>query len=200
MNHTYMRVARIAFGILGLSSISIEIISLVNEGTFNPANFFSFFTVLSNVLAGSFLVYLGFTDDSSDKARVIRGAATLYMAMTGIIFAVLLAGLDGVRLTAVPWNNLVLHYIMPVVVVGDWLLNPPRKILPKNTIALWILFPIAYVIYTLIRGSIVSWYPYPFLNPAGSSYAQVFISSLAIAIFVLLGAFALKKYTAARAN
>lgn len=200
MNLPYPRGTRILLGLLGLSSIVIEIIVLSNEGVFNAFNFFSFFTILSNLFAALFLIYFGLTNNISNKTQVIRGAVTLYMLMTGVIFAVLLSGLENVRLTAIPWDNLVLHYIMPIVLVGDWLINPPKKAIPAKAIAVWTVFPIAYVVYTLIRGSIVSWYPYPFFNPSLSSYQQVAITTIIIAVFVILGAFGLQRYAVVRSS
>lgn len=200
MKSTYLRSTRVLLGLFGLSSVLLEIIVLSNEGIFAAANFFSFFTILSNVLAGLFLIYFGITNNQSSKAQAVRGAVTLYMLMTGVIFALLLSGLENIRLTALPWDNLILHYVMPIFVVGDWLLNPPKKPLPKRVVALWISFPILYVAYTLIRGGIVNWYPYPFLNPVTSSYLQVAITSVVIAVFVLLFAFGLRQYIVVRSR
>ena len=194
MNIHHIRVGRIVFGLLGLSSIVIEIVALINEEVFNPANFFSFFTILSNIFAGVFLVYYGVTNNQAYKVQAVRGAATLYMLMTGVIFAVLLAGIDGIRLTAVPWDNIVLHYIMPVVMVADWLIYPPKTTLSIRTTLTWIAFPLLYVIYTLIRGSFAFWYPYPFLNPLISSYTQVIVTSLILSIFVIAASFGLRLY------
>lgn len=195
MSISYKRILRISFGLLALSSIIIEIVVLKNEGLLNVGNLFSFFTIQSNIFAALFLIYFGITNNQSAKLSIVRGAVTLYMLMTGVIFAVLLSGLENVRLTAVPWDNLVLHYIMPFVLVCDWLLDPPKSKIPLKAIGLWALFPIVYVVYTLIRGSIVSWYPYPFLNPSTSSYLQVGIISLIIAMFVILAAFGLRHYS-----
>lgn len=200
MNTIYTRAARVGFGALALSSIIFELLVLVNEGSFIAFNFFSYFTILANLFAGLFLIYFGITNASSAKSQVVRGAVTLYMLMTGVIFAVLLSGLENVRLTAVPWNNLILHYVMPIYVVLDWLLSPPRKAIARKAIWLWISFPIAYVVYTLIRGDIVSWYPYPFLNPATGSYLQVFVTSAVLAVFIIVSAFALRGYAKVRAS
>lgn len=200
MNTTFTRGTRVTLGLLGLSSIAIEVAVLTSEGVFNPANFFSFFTILSNLFAALFLIYFGLTNNHSHKTQVIRGAVTLYMLMTGVIFAMLLAGLENVRLTAVPWDNLILHYIMPIVLAGDWVLNPPKKAPPRKVVALWVIFPILYVLYTLVRGSVVSWYPYPFLDPSGSSYTQVAGISLVIAVFVLVAAYGLRFYTVVRSK
>ena len=200
MSSLYIRGTRVLLGILGLSSIVIEVVVLASEGVFNVSNFFSFFTILSNLFAALFLIYFGFTNNHSHKTQLVRGAVTLYMLMTGVIFAMLLAGLENVRLTAVPWDNLILHYVMPIVVVGDWILHPPQKALPRKAIALWVVFPILYVLYTLVRGSVVSWYPYPFLDPSSSSYAQVIVTSLIISVFVLVAAYALRFYTVVRSK
>lgn len=200
MTNNYIRCARVLFGILGLSSILLEIIVLNNEGVFNAFNFFSFFTILSNLFAALYLTYFGLTDNGSYKSQVLRGAATLYMLMTGVIFALLLSGIETIRLTAVPWDNLVLHYLMPIFVVTDWLLNPPKKALSNKAVLLWIIFPVAYVAYTLVRGTIVSWYPYPFLNPLTSSYAQIAIVSAVIAVFVVIAAFGLRFTASSRSK
>jgi len=38
---------------------------------------------------------------------------------------------------------------------------------------LWLLFPIVYAIYALVRGGLTGWYPYPFLNPDVSGASSV---------------------------
>ncbi len=50
-------------------------------------------------------------------------------------------------------------------------------------------FPIGWVIYTMIRGVVVGWYPYPFLDPSiapGLGYRGVAVYVIAIAAFILL--------------
>ncbi len=54
---------------------------------------------------------------------IVRGAATFCMLVVGIIFSLLLSNLESGLL---PWTNFVLHYVMPVVLIGDWLAIPPR--------------------------------------------------------------------------
>ncbi len=31
---------------------------------------------------------------------------------------------------------------------------------------IWLVYPLLFAVYSLIRGPIVGWYPYPFLDPA----------------------------------
>lgn len=175
---------KLFFGLLGMSALVTEIVILTERGVFTAPNFFSYFTVLSNILAvvafigGAVIASQGIKSKQFD---FFRGAVTFYMIVTGIVFALLLSGLEGVQLTAVPWDNIVLHYIIPVAIAVDWFVNRPVKI-PFKRALLWISFPVAYLAYSLIRGPIVEWYPYPFLNPANGGYGAIAVTSIAITV------------------
>jgi hypothetical protein len=176
---------KVAFGLLGFSAIVTEIATLSTRGIFDLTNFSSYFTVQSNLLAiisflaSAFVLYAG---KKSARLDFFRGAVTLYMVVTGIVFAVLLAGIEGVQLTAVPWDNTVLHYLIPLAVVADWLIDRPTRRIPLRRALWWLVFPIAYVVYSLIRGAVVGWYPYPFLNPINGGHGMVALTCLGIAV------------------
>ena len=107
------------------------------------------------------------------------------MAVVGIVFSVLLRNEDLGSL--LPWVNIVLHYVMPVVVVLDWLYQPPKTKLVVNQVVFWLIFPLVYLVYSLIRGSIVGFYAYPFLNPAKvGGYGIVALYCLGILVVFLL--------------
>jgi hypothetical protein len=37
-----------------------------------------------------------------------------------------------------------------------------------------------WIVYTMIRGPIAGWYPYPFLDPANGGYGSVAVTTLVI--------------------
>lgn len=187
---------KMVFGLLGFSAIVTEIATLIERGFFAPENFFSYFTILSNIFAASIFIVSALMVMGGLKMKVLvmlRGAATLYMIVTGLVFAVLLAGIEGATLTAVPWDNIVLHYIIPLAVVGDWLIDPPKKRIDFRKALVWLIFPIIYVVYSLVRGAMVGWYPYPFLNPATNGYIGIALTSVAIAVLGLILVFILTR-------
>ena len=55
----------------------------------------------------------------------------------------------------------------------------------------WLVFPAAYLIYSLIRGPATEWHPYPFLDPrSAGGYGRVAAySALVLVIFLSVGAF-----------
>jgi len=185
MKKNYLVGYKLFFGLLAFSAIVTELATVIERRGFDGGNFFSYFTIESNILgiiallAGAFVLYAG---KKSARLDFFRGAVTFYMVVTGIVFAVLLAGIENAALTAVPWDNTVLHYIMPVAIAADWLMDRPAKKIAFRKALVWISFPVAYLIYSLVRGPIVNWYPYPFLNPANGGYIKVMITSVIITI------------------
>lgn len=109
------------------------------------------------------------------------------MAIVGIVYGVLLRNEDLGSL--MPWVNIVVHYIMPLVVVLDWLYEPPRSPLNGRQIGFILIYPSVYLVYTLSRGAALGWYPYPFLNPSkAGGYGGVALYCAAIFIaFLVVG-------------
>jgi hypothetical protein len=180
-------VAKMAFAFLGFSALTTEVATLVARHRFEAGNFFSYFTVEANTLAVLSLVLGSFalaTGRSTGGLDFFRGAVTLYMTTTILVFIVLLSGYSSDELTAVPWDNTVLHYIAPIVVIVDWLILGPRKEIGFRRGAIWLAFPLAYLAYSLIRGPIVGWYPYPFMDPAHHGYLGVAVTSVVIAVIL----------------
>lgn len=182
---------KVFFACLGLGAVLQEMLVLIDRGTFNFINFFSYFTNQSNLFAGIMLLvgaYALWKGSKSATIGLFRGAATLYMIITGVVFAVLLSDGDPNELTAVPIDNLILHYIMPVVLLLDWIIDQPKRKIAYRLALLWLAYPITYAVCSLIRGSNSGFYPYPFLNPDNSGYGTVFLYILGIAAFVAFAA------------
>ena len=152
---------------LALVAIATQLVVHVRNH-FDVVNFFSYFTNLSNIFAAVVLLigaaYLLHGRGPTPRDELIRGASVVGMALVGIVFGALLRDAD--LGTLLPWVNVVLHYVMPIVVVLDWLYQPPKSALVFAQIRYWMIFPLVYLAYTLIRGAIAGFYPYPFLNPA----------------------------------
>lgn len=179
--------AKVAAAFLGFSALVTEIATLSARHRFNADDFFSYFTVEANSLAVLSLVLSGFATATGFTRRALdyfRGAVTLYMTTTILIFIVLLSGYPSSELTAVPWDNTVLHYLMPIFIIIDWLIDPPRKVVPYRSAVLWLAYPLAYLGYSLIRGHFVHWYPYPFMDPSHRGYLGLVITAVVIAVIL----------------
>ncbi len=131
------RVLRLATALLILAAIVVQL--------FNPddpwavaANFFSFFTIQSNLFAAVVLIVVAARAAAprSPRLDVIRGAATLYLLITGVVFALLLSNIPEDLQLTLPWVDTVLHQVAPILIVLDWLVDPPRsRIAPAHRAA-----------------------------------------------------------------
>jgi hypothetical protein len=99
---------------------------------------------------------------------------TLYMAITGVVFALLLSGHQESLDTHIGWVDFTVHKLLPIVVVVDWLVDPPRHRLSIPAAATWLAYPVMWFAYTLVRGSSEDWYPYPFVDVHKIGYGGVF--------------------------
>ena len=179
---------RFAFGAFTAVALGVQAYHSATQG-WSLGSFFSYFTILSNcsmtvvLLVGGVLGMTG----REGVPDLVRGAVTLYMAITGVVFAVALAHYEA--LGTIPWVNDVVHRLMPVVILIDWLAVPPQRPVRWAQALWWLVFPLLYLPYTLIRGRIVGWYPYPFLDPRGKGYGHVVVSSVVVTLaFLAIGA------------
>jgi hypothetical protein len=160
---TTIRAYRALAGLAVLAAISYQVGKGLEHKGFSTTDYFSYFTELSNLFAAAVFLYgtVRMAGTRSRNMELLRGAAVVYMLTTGIVYSVLLSGQDA----AYPWVNTIVHRMMPVAVAIDWVIDPPRVGLTLKQTILWMGFPLVYVTYTLIRGAIVDWYPYFFVNP-----------------------------------
>jgi hypothetical protein len=164
-----------------------------------PVNFFSYFTIESNVVAVFvFVVGAVFLVRKIDDPRwfgIIRACATAFMTVTFVVYNTLLRGVNVSDGLVVPWTNEVLHVIGPILIILDWLFAPGRIRLEWKHVWWIVAFPIVWAIYTMIRGPLAynelghkqSWYPYPFLDPANSAEGYVSVAFYIVLIAVIIG-------------
>lgn len=182
-----LSVVRLGFAVLGLAAVVAQAVINLDAGR-SMTNFFSFFTVESNILAAVMLavtsvIVLGGRSSERPTLTMWRGVATLAMVMTGIIYPALLRNVD--VQTDQAWINSTLHYVMPVILLLDWIITPRTRVAIGRAM-IWLLLPLGYFAYSLIRGPIVGWYPYPFMNPETSSWGQVAINAVVIGIGIVV--------------
>jgi hypothetical protein len=167
MNKKILIGARLTLGFATLFAVIAQAWMLYANHIFDPFNYLGYFTNLSNIVAAIFLiisaVYLARSRKPTPQGDLLRGAATVYMTVTGLVYITLLSGEDLGLL--MPWVNILLHIIMPLGVIADWLYQPPLSKISAKRALWWLAFPLLFLGYTIIRGAATGWYPYPFLDP-----------------------------------
>ena len=166
-----------SFGFVRIAAALVGIVALVGDfeyvlgfSSFATVNFFSYFTTQSAMLlvlvfaAGAITALLRPVDPAWLGAA--RAYATTYVIVSGIVFGLIVSQASSRDYTIeVPWSSQFLHFWIPAYALIDWLVAPGRQQLTWKLLRWVLVFPAIWVTFTLVRGPLVGWYPYFFLDP-----------------------------------
>lgn len=152
--------------------------------------FFSFFTILTNTIAAIYFTLeslkVSTTWFNSKSKSEWLTAITVFITVVGLVYQILLRHI---------WNPVglqrlvdeLLHTFIPVFVVVYWVLFENKTTLRWNMIPKWLIYPLAYLGYVLLRGHFSGFYPYPFVDVTQLGTKSVLINSFFMTIlFVVL--------------
>lgn len=156
--------------------------------------FFSYFTILTNLLVAIFFTTV-FLVPQTPLGRFLNRygsitAITVYILVVGIVYNISLRSIW----TFTGWarlSNELVHVVTPLYCFLFWLLITVKERLSFSAVRYWMIYPLIYLIYTIIRGSIVHSYPYPFVNVNNLGYPKVLFNSCIVAVvfFMLFNIF-----------
>lgn len=146
--------------------------------------FGSYLTIWSNVLvAWSALTLALGTDRDTRVWRALRLNAVVICFGGGIVhffFLRPLLDLDGADLVA----DKLLHVVVPLLGVIGWLVFGPRGRASGDDLLPFLRLPVFWLVYTLVRGHFVGWYPYPFIDVDEHGYGIVLVNSLGVSVLM----------------
>jgi hypothetical protein len=177
-----------------LAAIVTQIWSEIANDAFYPESYFSYFTIQSSLInivafaVGGFVAWRSVKD--TRLFTVVRIAVFSYAIVTAIVYNALLRNIPSEGYEAPAWCNESTHVWVPIVIVLEWLFGSGRISLRIRAMWWALLFPFGWVAFTVIRGMITGWWPYPFLEPDGpNGIGGVVTYILGIAVFMAINAF-----------
>lgn len=191
--HGAARGWRILFAIVGWVGLIAQYVLLIQTGTRSVFGstivFFSYFTILTNILVALAFTAPALWPDSRPgrwtASEGVRAAVAMYIAVVGVIYHVLLAA---------TWNpqgllfyvNQALHTVIPIAFVLDWLLFVPKGRLRWIDPVKWLVYPLLYGIWTVIHGQLIGWYPYWFIDISALGWGPAAVNFTALLVFFLV--------------
>ena len=175
--------------VVGLSLELVRALTSDDLGT-RLVRLFSYFTIQSNILAAIAAGMLLWRPDRRGRVfAVLRLDALLCIAVTGIVYHAVLAGLQELTPSGA-LANLMLHTVVPVGTVVAWLVVGPRPRLSPAVVGWSLVYPLGWIAYTFLRGAVVDWYPYPFLDVSEIGLQSALVRTGVVAVIFLVLAFA----------
>lgn len=148
--------------------------------------YFSFMTIWTNVIiALSYTIPL-----LIPKSRIalfaekpaVQGGLLIYILIVGLIYHFFLAH----QWNPQGWDRVsddLLHYAVPILYLLHWILFAEKGKLRFINSIQWLIYPLVYIIYSLIRGALTNLYPYPFIDVSKMGYA----AALTNTVYIILG-------------
>ncbi|MFJ2486025.1 Pr6Pr family membrane protein [Pseudomonas sp. NPDC087639] len=154
-------------------------------------SFFSYFTVLTNTLVATVLTCAVTPRESAARRWFLQpwvsSGVAVSIVVVGVAYSLLLRHLwhpEGWQFIA----DELLHDVMPLLFLGYWWCCVPKGTLRLWHLPLWLIYPLAYFAYALLRGHVLGAYAYPFIDVSVLGYPQVFINAGGILVgFVVIG-------------
>lgn len=154
-------------------------------------SFFSYFTILTNTLVATVLTCAVTERESAARRWFLQpwvsSGIAVSIAVVALAYSILLRHLwhpEGWQFVA----DELLHDVMPLLFLGYWWCCVPKGTLRLWHLPLWLIYPLVYFIYALLRGHLLGAYAYPFIDVAVLGYPQVLANAGGILVgFVLVG-------------
>ena len=148
----------------------------------------SYLTIWFNVLVAwsTFTLATG-RDRDTRLWRALRLDAVVIATVGGLVHLFFLLPL----LDLTGWDYVadkLLHMAVPALALVGWLVFGPRRRAERRDLVPFLVVPVAWLAYTLVRGELVEWYPYPFIDVNEHGYAVVLVNALGIAVAMVLAA------------
>ncbi len=178
--------------LLGWFAVVTQFILLIeNRTTSLPEaimRFFSFFTVLSNILVAitfSFVFFQGKNKWSRFFSQpTTLTAITVYIIVVGAVYNTILRMI---------WHPVglqklvdeLLHSVIPVSAVLFWIFLVPKSSLKWKNSLPWLFYPMGYALFITARGVFSGFYPYPFVNVPVIGYPRALLNGVVLGVVFL---------------
>jgi len=181
-------ILRLAAGLVLTVALVFQIVEKVVNNDMIAEEYFSYFTIQASMvtivvlLVGAFVALRRPVD--TVPYTIARMSVVTYSVVTAVVYNALLRGIPDEGFVVTPWPGEIMHVWITVYLVLDWLFAPGRPALRWTALRLVIIYPLAWVAFTLVRGALTAWYPYPFLEPA-TGWLSVAAYVVGIAAFIV---------------
>lgn len=179
------------FAALGWFAVIAQYYLMIENRTISVSEatirFFSFFTILTNILVALYFSIIFISGNKSVSLINTPGTLTfltIHITVVGLVYQVALRHLwhpQGMQRLV----DELLHSVIPIFVVLFWYLYEAKKSLKFRQTIKWLTYPLIYFIYILVRGNQSGFYPYPFIDVSVLGFPAVIQNAFFLLLFFL---------------
>jgi hypothetical protein len=174
-------------------SIGWQVQDRLIHDLFRPSEYFAFFTIDSGMIAAVAMAVAGVRSLRGMPVTQLLNRVLLsvvsYEIVVSVVYNLLLRGsANDVRDGNYHWPqapNEILHVWAPIFIFLDFLIT--TKGVRFKEVFWVLLFPVAWAVFSAIRGVITGWWPYWFIDPTGPDGVPGMLKYIAgILVFLLV--------------
>ena len=192
-----LALSRLALGLALIGSVTWQVTDRIANDLFRPAEYFAYFSIVTAIVAGLFLITTGFglllNIEDTKWVEVARLSLAVALIVVGVVYHALLAGAaNDVRDGDYAWPvlpNEIIHTYAPILAVIEYLISVKAFRIRLRAFVWVAVFPITWLVLSIVRGIATNWWPYWFINPngeAGLVGMLTYISAITV-FFLVLG-------------
>ena len=190
---------RLATGLALLVAIVWQVADRLAHNLMRPGEYFAYFTIQSSLIAAVVLAVTAVRElrglPQTKTLNLARLSVSAYAIVVAVVYNALLRGtpvLPGDPDYGYDWPvapNEILHVWAPIIIVLDLALTTMTYRLSYRQIFWVLLYPLAWLAFTIVRGLNTNWWAYWFLNPNEKAGVPGVIGYIfGIMIFMLISA------------
>lgn len=184
---------RIGTSLAMFFSIIWQVTDRMANNVFRPTEYFAYFTIQTGLLSATVLLFAGIkalrSVNEDVRWAVARLSVVTYEIVVGIIYNLLLrGGAPDARDGDYNWPvlpNEILHVWAPILITLDWLLSTGMAKIAFKRVWWVLVYPIIWLVFMFLRGTVDSWFPYWFFSPIESSLTTIVTYIFAIMFFAI---------------
>ena len=192
-----LALSRLALGLALIGSVTWQVTDRIANDLFRPAEYFAYFSIVTAIVAGLFLITTGFglllNIEDTKWVEVARLSFAVALIVVGVVYHALLAGAaNDVRDGDYAWPvlpNEIIHTYAPILAVIEYLISVKAFRIRLRAFVWVAVFPLTWLVLSIVRGIATNWWPYWFINPngeAGLVGMLTYISAITV-FFLVLG-------------
>jgi len=196
----------LAITIIGWITLSVRLYLRITEYDFSAfestIQFFSYFTILTNLFVTIYCTNQLLRPNEKSTSILNKPetltALMVFIMIVGLVYHVALKPIwnpEGVQMIL----SEICHTFIPLGTFILWIISDNKKTIELMRLLKWLLYPVVYIVFVLIRGNFSNFYPYPFLDVQTLGIGKVLTNNLfllvVMAVFLILFHFIGKKFS-----
>ena len=188
---------RLLIGVGLLGSVIWQVTDRIANDNFRPFEYFAYFSIVTAIFAGLFLITTSFglmlKIEDTKWVEIARLSFAVALIVVGVVYHALLAGAaNDVRDGDYAWPvlpNEIIHTYAPILATIEYLISVKAFRIRLRAFIWAVVFPLTWLVLSIVRGSATNWWPYWFINPNGEAGLGGMLTYIAAisAFFLVLG-------------